>query len=679
MKRIPLVNTKQGSASVHRFSNGNTLPLMQVPFGMISFCPQTDEHLRWYYHPSHRSLMGVRITHQPSPWIGDHGAICIMPQKTKPVLDCEDRWSGYRPEEAVLQPHYMKLRFLRSRCDMELTPTMRGAALRFAFDEENDNYISFLSVKDRSFFSFDADKNILSGWTQQSCSGKPVNFRQYFVVCFDENCIDKNGTLISESEKTSLCNAVDGEDTAIHLKVNGKTANAVLAISWIGYDLATESIKRELDGKTFEEIKSAAEKLWEDRLACIDIEAKDEKQNRTFYSCMYRAFLYPHRCDEIAADGMTVHYCPADASVREGIRYTDNGFWDTFRTCYPFYSLVCPDEYAEMCRSFLRDYDECGWLPRWIAPGEVGCMPSTLVDAVLADACVKGILNQDEMRACMNAMRKHATTDAPESRYGRNGAESYCRLGYVPYDEQKESVNLTLDAAYGDFCIAQIAALLGEKELEAEYRKRALNYKNIYDKETTFMRAKHSDGTFRPDFNPFKWGLDYTEGSAWQSTFAVQHDPEGFAELFGGTEGVLKKLDELFGTPPYYIDNAYGCEIHEMTEMAAADFGQCAISNQPSFHFPYFFTLYGQPEKTAYWVERMCNDVFSYEDDGFPGDEDNGSMALWYVFSSLGLYPFCPGKAEYVKTKQLVKSAKINGKDFDPEKFGTIIAHKDVI
>lgn len=679
MKRIPLVNTKQGSASVHRFSNGNTLPLMQVPFGMISFCPQTDEHLRWYYHPSHRSLMGVRITHQPSPWIGDHGTVCIMPQKSKPVLDCEDRWSGYRPEEAVLQPHYMKLRFLRSRCDMELTPTMRGAAVRFAFDEEDNNFISFLSVKDRCFFSFDADKNILSGWTQQSCSGKPVNFRQYFVVRFDENCIDKNGTLISEGDKTSLCNAVDGENTAIHLKINGKTASAVLAISWIGYDMAMESIRRELDGKTFEEIKTDAENLWEDRLACVEIEAKDEKQNRTFYSCMYRAFLYPHRCDEVNAEGKTVHYCPADASVREGIRYTDNGFWDTFRTCYPFYSLVCPDEYAEMCRSFLRDYDECGWLPRWIAPGEVGCMPSTLVDAVLADACVKGILNKNEMRACMNAMIKHATTDAPESRYGRNGAESYGRLGYVPYDEQKESVNLTLDAAYGDFCIAQIAELLGEKEIEAAYRKRALNYKNIYDKETTFMRAKHTDGTFRPDFNPFKWGLDYTEGSAWQSTFAVQHDPEGFASLFGGTEGVLKKLDELFSTPPYYIDNAYNCEIHEMTEMAAVDFGQCAISNQPSFHFPYFFTLYGQPEKTAYWVERMCSEVFSYEDDGFPGDEDNGSMALWYIFSSLGLYPFCPGKAEYVKTKQLVKSARINGKTFDPENFSTIIAHTDII
>ncbi len=679
MNRISLVNTKQGSASVHRFSNGNSLPLMQVPFGMVSFCPQTDEHLRWYYHPTHRCLQGIRITHQPSPWIGDHGAICIMPQKGKPVSDPEDRWSGFRPEDAVLQPHYIKMRLLRYRCTLEMTPSLRGAALQLNFDDEQDNYISFLSVRDRCFFSFDAQNNTLSGWTKQSCSGEAVNFKQYFVVRFTSDCIDSAGTLISEDNKTAPGNGVDGENTAIHLKLKGASAEAYLAISYIGYEYALRSIELELSGKTFEQIRTQAENLWEERLATVEIEAKDEKQHRTFYSCMYRAFLYPHRCDETDANGKIVHYCPHDGEVREGVRYTDNGFWDTFRTCYPFYSLVCPDEYAEMCRSFLRDYDECGWLPRWIAPGEVGCMPSTLIDAVLADAAVKGILTEDEMRACMNAMIKHATTDAPERHFGRNGAESYCKLGYVPYNEQKESVNLTLDAAYGDFCIAQIANLLGEKEIEAEYRQRALNYKNLFDSETGFMRARHTDGSFREDFSPIKWGLDYTEGCAWQSTFAVQHDPQGFADLFGGTQGVIAKLDALFSEPPHYIDNAYGCEIHEMTEMAAADYGQCAISNQPSFHFPYFYALYGQPEKTAYWVERMCEEAFSYADDGFPGDEDNGSMALWYVFGCLGLYPFCPGKAEYVKTRQLVKSAKINGKVFDPETFGTVIAHKDVI
>ena len=678
MNRISLVNTKQGSASVHRFSNGNTLPLLQMPFGMVSFCPQTDENLRWYYHPTHRSLQGVRITHQPSPWIGDHGAVVFMPQQGRVSAAPENRWSGYRPQDTILQPHYMKLRFLRSRSTLELTPTMRGAVLKLTFDEENDNYLSFHSVDDRCFFSFDENTNTLSGWTQQSCSGEAVDFKQYFVVKFPQDSIDASATLISQADKNTLCMAVDGEDTAIHLKLKGTELEACMAISYLGYEYAQESIKREIGTKGFEEIKLLAAEEWEKRLALVEIEAKDEKQLRTFYSCMYRAFLYPHRCDEINTDGNIVHYCPHDGKMYAGIRYTDNGFWDTFRTVYPFFSLVAPDEYAEMCRSFLRDYDECGWLPRWIAPGEVGCMPSTLLDAVLADAAVKGILSKEECEKCLTAMLKHATTDAPEKHFGRNGAESYCKLGYVPFDEQNESVNLTLDAAYGDFCIAEIAKILGKTDIEAEYRKRAENYKNLFDAQTGFMRAKDTEGSFRPDFSPFKWGLDYTEGSAWQSTFAVQHDPEGLAELFGGTEGILKKLDELFTTPPYYIDNAYGCEIHEMTEMAAADFGQCAISNQPSFHLPYYFALYGQPEKTAYWVERMCNEVFSYADDGFPGDEDNGSMALWYVFSTLGLYPFCPGKAEYIKTKQLVNSAKINGKPFDPESFGTIIKHEEL-
>ena len=194
------------------------------------------------------------------------------------------------------------------------------------------------------------------------------------------------------------------------------------------------------------------------------------------------------------------------------------------------------------------------------------------------------------------------------------------------------------------------------------------------------MRPKFIDGSFRPDFCPVAWGRDYTEGSAWQNSFAVPHDMEGLSELYGGRDKLLEKIDELFSTPPVYENAGYGCEIHEMTEMAAADFGQCAISNQPSFHLPYIYSEMGEVDKTSYWVEKMCKEAFSFEDDGFPGDEDNGSMALWYVFSNIGIYPFCPGKNEFVRTKKLVKSVKIAGKDFDADKFtSSKIAYKDVL
>ena len=194
------------------------------------------------------------------------------------------------------------------------------------------------------------------------------------------------------------------------------------------------------------------------------------------------------------------------------------------------------------------------------------------------------------------------------------------------------------------------------------------------------MRAKDKNGNFRPGFTPVGWGRDYTEGSAWQNSFAVPHDMEGLAELYGGTDKLIQKIDELFAEPPHYVIHGYNCEIHEITEMAAVDFGQCGMNNQPSFHIPYIYSELGNVEKTAYWVKKICDELFSFEDDGFPGDEDNGTTAIWYIFGILGLYPFCPGKTEYVKSIKQVDKAFIGEKEIDIDKFdGNKIEYKDLI
>src|SRR5699024_1826322 len=242
-----------------------------------------------------------------------------------------------------------------------------------------------------------------------------------------------------------------------------------------------------------------------------------------------------------------------------------------------------------MLEGFINDYIYGGWLPRWISIGEVGCMPSTLIDAVIADAAVKGLISHELLEKALEGMIKHATTAGPEDRYGRNGVESYVKLGYVPYNEQDESVNLTLDAAYGDFCIAQVAKVLGKTDIEQEYLERAKNYRHLFDRETKFMRARHTDGSFRPNFDPYSWGKDYTESSAFQPSFFVPHDIAGLVDLYGGKEAFLQNLDQLFAAEPRFKVGGYGCEIHEMSEMAAVDFGQCAISNQPSFHIPFLY------------------------------------------------------------------------------------------
>ncbi len=673
------VNIKQGSASVHRFSNGNTLPLIQRPFAMCAFAAQTSSKDSWFFHPDAKSLEGVRITHQPSPWIADYGTVVFMPQKRNPIFS-ENRWSGYRPKEAIMTPSYMKLNFLKSRSVFEITPTERGGAVRVQFDDLEDNWFSVLPFRDYCSYEYKPEENTLYAIVTNCGDDKAVNFRMYTVVKFGEGQISADENVVGTDKCRSVTNNVAGDMVGIHLKVKGDRVDAFVATSYISFEQAKENLRQDTEGKCFDCIREDAEKIWEDYLSRVEIEAVSEKQMKTFCSCMYRAFLYPHKCYEITEKGETVHYAPSSGKILPGVRYTDNGFWDTYRTCYPFYALVARDEYKEMCRGFVNDYLECGWLPRWPSIGERGCMPSTLIDAVLCDAAVKGLMDKETMEQALGGMLKHANVNSPDDDYGRSGAESYVKLGYVPIEAHRESVNLTLDAAYGDWCIAEIAKLLGKDDIAEEYYLRAGNFKNLFDKETGFMRPKFRDGTFRPDFCPIAWGRDYTEGSAWQNSFAVPHDMEGLASLYGGKEELLKKIDELFATPPAYENAGYGCEIHEMTEMAAADFGQCAISNQPSFHLPYIYSEMGEVEKTSYWVEKMCNEVFSYEDDGFPGDEDNGSMALWYVFSTIGIYPFCPGKNEFVRTKKLAKRVRILGKEFDADKFtGNKIAYGDIV
>ena len=306
-------------------------------------------------------------------------------------------------------------------------------------------------------------------------------------------------------------------------------------------------------------------------------------------------------------------------------------------------------------------------------------MPSTLIDGVIAEAAVQRIGSREVLETALEGMLKHANNEASDRRYGRNGALEYVRLGYVPRDVEHESVNLTQDAAYGDWCIATVAKVLGRDDLVDEYMVRSKNYKNLFDPTTGFSRGRDREGNMQEPFDPLIWGGEYTEGSAWQNSFFVPHDIEGLAELYGGREGLIAKLDELFAAAPDYRvggtvrvcengeekrirQGGYATEIHEMTEMGTANFGQCAISNQPSFHIPYIYAYLGEVEKCTYWVHKMCREAFSATPDGYPGDEDNGTTSAWYIFSMLGMYPLCPGKAELVKIPPIVKSATLCGK-----------------
>ncbi len=662
MSKLQYVNVKQGTASVRRFSGGNTLPLTQLPFGMAAFAPQTISNAEWwFYHPDHRSLEGVRLTHQPSPWIGDYGTFLMTPQVSTPKDNAEQFWSAYRPQEAVNRPDYMSVRFLRTRCTFETTPTTRGAYIRLKLDDTTRaSWLSFSRVKG-DFEARVVDARHIVCSSNGHDLGQAKNFRTYFVVEFADDVCDVEKSTVTE--------------TAVHAALLKYEFEAQIAISYVSEEQAWRNLAQD-KVENFDAAWANATKVWEDRLALIDVETETEEEMKTFYTCLYRTFVYPHKAYEIDENGENIHYCPENGEILKGRRYTDNGFWDTYRTVYPLYSILCPDEYREILDGYVQDYRDFGWLPRWTSMAGIDCMPSTLIDAVIADAAVKGIADGELLETAFEGMLKHATVTSPQRCYGRNGVKEYLELGYVPYDVEHQSVNLTQDAAYGDFCIAEIAKILGKPEIEAEYRKRAKNYANVFDPKYGLMRGRDSQGNMRETFDSFLWGGDYTEGSAWQNSFGVPHDIDGLAELYGGKEKMMEKIDELFATPPYYCADNYGAEIHEMTELAALDYGQCAISNQPSFPIPYIYAMLGCPEKSSYWVKRLCKETFSSNPFGFPGDEDNGTTAAWYIFGMLGFYPFCPGKAEYVNLGEMsVKRAAICGKEWDPAKEPAFIPH----
>lgn len=679
------VNIKQGTFSEPRFSTGNTLPLVSAPFGMNSFCLQTRGSADgWFYHPTHKQCEGIRLTHQPSPWVRDYGHFVFMPQCGDVYVSENERSSGY--DELAFNPAFMEVYFKRYSAKMSLAPTSRGAVMKIIWDTDKTPRFSFLPFDFPTEITLNADTAELSGYVNVYGDGTRRDFKMYFYMRFDKP-VNVSKTIITRNtgEKetgTSAGGIGAGINIAFDISA-GEELTVKLATSFVSVELAKANMEREIGNKTYDEIKGQTKNTWNELLSKIEVVDTEEKKH-TFYSCLYRCFLFPHMFYESDERGIPVHYSTKSGEICKGVMYTDNGFWDTYRTLYPLFTLIIPDRLEEMLEGYLNFYREEGWLPKWPSPGERGIMPGTLIDAVLADAAVKGLLDTEQMELALEAMLKHATTPSGTHLNGRIGVADYVKKGYVPSDIYNESVNNSLDAYYCDYCISRIADRLGKAEIRDEYLARSQNYRLLFDEKTGFIRGMKSDGGREEKFSPIEWGGDYCEGAAWQNGFAVYHDIEGLASLYGGKDKFSEKLDELFDTPPVFEIGRYACEIHEMTEMSMSDFGQCAISNQPCFHIPYLYSAIGYPEKTKYWVKKIVDE--SFDENLFPGDEDNGSMSAWYVFSVMGFYPLCPSKAEYIKGVCCADGVKVhlgNGNTLvikhNDEMGKTAISHKQIM
>ena len=446
----------------------------------------------------------------------------------------------------------------------------------------------------------------------------------------------------------------------------GEIVHAKVASSFISFEQASLNLK-ELGSDNFDTLVQKGKDVWNKELSKIEVEGGTLDQYRTFYSCMYRSLLFPRKFYEIDALGKVVHYSPYNGEVLPGYMFTDTGFWDTFRSLFPFLNLMYPTMSKEMQEGLINAYKESGFFPEWASPGHRGCMVGNNSASVLVDAYVKGIKVDDLETLYKGLIHGTENVHPTVSSTGRLGHEYYNKLGYVPYDVKiNENAARTLEYAYNDWCIYQIAKDLGRPQKELDlYARRAMNYKNLFDKETKLMRGKNKDGNFMAPFSPLKWGDAFTEGNSWHYTWSVFHDPQGLIDLMGGRKEFITMLDSVFAVPPVFDDSYYGQVIHEIREMQIMNMGNYAHGNQPIQHMIYLYNYAGEPWKAQYWLRQVMDRMYTPTPDGYCGDEDNGQTSAWYVFSALGFYPVAPGTTQYVLGAPLFKKATLhfeNGK-----------------
>ncbi len=662
------VNPLMGTLSSFEISAGNTYPAIALPWGMNFWTPHTrGMGDGWQYIYNDTEIRGFKQTHQPSPWINDYGCFSIMPVTGQSAFDEKNRASWFSHKGETATPYYYKVFLATHDVLTEIAPTERAAIFRFTYPERDSSFLVVDAFDGGSHVEIIPDENKIIGYTTHNHGGVPGNFRNYFILEFDKP-FAYTATMSGDTLHTGTVQQTADHACAIvgFSTHKGEQVNVRVASSFISPEQA-EINMMELDNRTIEQVAADGKETWNRALGRIEVEGGTIDQYRTFYSCLYRSLLFPRKFYEIDSDGNIVHYSPYNGQVLPGYMYTDTGFWDTFRSLFPLLNLMYPSVNKEIQEGLLNAYRESGFFPEWASPGHRNCMVGNNSASVLVDAYLKGVqvddvetLYEGLLNGCNNVH-----PDVPST--GRLGHEFYNRLGYVPCNVGiNESVARTLEYAYDDWCILQLAKKLDRpKEEISELEKRAMNYRNTFDPGHNLMRGREDNGKFQSPFSPFKWGGDFTEGNSWHYTWSVFHDPQGLIDLMGGNKNFTAMLDSVFTVPPVFDDSYYGFPIHEIREMAVMNMGNYAHGNQPIQHMIYLYNYAGRPWTAQYRLREAMDKLYSPTPDGYCGDEDNGQTSAWYVFSALGFYPVCPGTDQYVAGSPLFKRATLhleNGK-----------------
>ncbi|QTD37042.1 GH92 family glycosyl hydrolase [Polaribacter batillariae] len=670
---VDLVNPLMGTDSDFSLSNGNTYPAIATPWAMNFWTPQTAKMGDgWAYKYDDKTIRGIKQTHQPSPWINDYAAFSLMAVTGKLKYKEEERASYFSHKAEIVKPNHYSVYLADYDVTVQVSPTERAAHFKFTFPKSDSSYIMLDAFYKGSMVKILPKERKIIGYCRNNSGGVPDNFHNYFVAEFDKDfeinhtwkddwVLNKNSTNSQGKHVGAIIGFKTKKGEEVHVKV---------ASSFISHEQAALNLKREIGDNSFKNTKEKARIVWQKELSRIKIEDNNIDNIRTFYSCLYRVLLFPRKFYEYDVAENIVHYSPYNGKVLAGYMFTDNGFWDTFRAVFPFFNLMYPTLNSHIMEGLANAYKESGWLPEWASPGHRDCMVGSNSATIIADAFLKGNIKEKDVDILFEAVLKNATVNEgrPVNSVGRAGVDYYNTLGYVPYNVGiNENAARTLEYAFADFTIAEMAKKMGKTQIAKKYYKQSNNYKNLFDASTNLMRGKNKDGTFQTPFNPLKWGDAFTEGNSLHYTWSVFHDIQGLLNLMGGKENFEKKLDEVFSMPPNFDASYYGFTIHEIREMQIANMGNYAHGNQPIQHMIYLYNYTNAAYKAQEKIRDVLTKLYSATPDGYCGDEDNGQTSAWYVFSSLGFYPVTPGVNEYVIGSPLFKKATLkleNGNEF---------------
>ncbi|WP_420370438.1 GH92 family glycosyl hydrolase [Curtobacterium sp. L1-20] len=689
------VDTRRGTNSSGGFSRGNNIPAAAVPNGFNFWTPMTaadSESWEYSWASDNNSanlsvLEGLGVSHEPSPWMGDRDQLAIMPSTsgTTPTASLDARGLAFDHNNEVARPDLYSVK-TQSGLVAEVTPSDHGAVLRFAFPSDEGSVVfDNVGGDEKTSITVNPDGTV-TGWTQGGSGLSVGATRMFFAGTFD-TAPSGTGTAAGNRSSARFASFYGlGGDHVVELR---------LSTSFISLDQARHNAALELTGKTFDQVQQGAAARWNDRLGVIEVprSAASDSQLQALYGSLYRMNLYPNSQYEntgSAADPVYQHASPniapvgsatdttTNAVVKAGKVYVNNGFWDTYRTVWPLYSMLYPKVAQELVDGFVQQYRDGGWTPRWSSPGYADLMTGTSSDVAFANAYVNGAVDTATALEAFDAGFKNATTVSTDvSGAGRKALDQSAFLGYVP-DSLGESVSWGLEGTINDHGLAKMAAKLAtdpatpadrvaELQTDAKYLEdRAKDYVNLFDADAGFFQGRNADGTFQvpaADFDPAEWGGAFTETDGWNFAFHAPFDVQGLAGLYGGDDALIAKLKEFYASPETAENvGSYGGQIHEMLEARSVRIGQLGMSNQPSHHIPYIAAAAGDPSLTQSVVRESLRRLFVGSDigQGYTGDEDNGEMSSWFVFSTLGLYPLAQGSGQYTVGSPLFSTATVH-------------------